>query len=526
MALTDAVEQLNNKITAIADSLREATGKTGELSLDDMPTAISGLGSGGGDTTIEDGLITRTLTEYTNNRVETVGKYLFQNLTTFTKATFNNAKTIEQQAFSSCSNLTQVSIPKVTKICYGAFQSCQKLELPELPSGIVTIEQNGFTTCSKCTVKNFPITLTTIGNQAFQGCYGLTEVIFNSDVTFGTQVFYNSINIEKAYFGGKTTLGNNTFYGVSALKEVEFANSNPVTIPAQTFYNCTRLVTLILRSTTLSPLSATSAFTNTPIVTGLGYVYVDDSLIDSYKTATNWSTYANKIKGISELGVTSIEIKCDDINKVFTNQTTVNLTYNGGASEVYLKEQMGVNWSITGNATIDENGVVTLSNNAQAGDTITITATSKYNNNITATTTISVTDDPQYYSVDLNFGQWVDSGTTVDGHTVYKSDAGSFNVNNGTSTATITVAGYTTFKIYIRSYAEGGFDYTEAFAVDTTASRGRGLYTTKSKQSATVYTECAYTLDGGIHTIQIMYSKDSSGNTSDDRGYFYIAGGE
>ena len=42
-------------------------------------------------------------------------------------------------------------------------------------------------------------------------------------------------------------------------------------------------------------------FYNTAIENGTGYIYVPDSLVDSYKTATNWSTYASQIKPISEL---------------------------------------------------------------------------------------------------------------------------------------------------------------------------------------------------------------------------------
>ncbi len=32
-----------------------------------------------------------------------------------------------------------------------------------------------------------------------------------------------------------------------------------------------------------------------------GYIYVPDELVDAYKTATNWSVFANAIKGLSEL---------------------------------------------------------------------------------------------------------------------------------------------------------------------------------------------------------------------------------
>ena len=39
----------------------------------------------------------------------------------------------------------------------------------------------------------------------------------------------------------------------------------------------------------------------TTIEKATGYVYVPDDMVDTYKSATNWSTYASQIKGMSEL---------------------------------------------------------------------------------------------------------------------------------------------------------------------------------------------------------------------------------
>ena len=131
----------------------------------------------------------------------------------------------------------------------------------------------------------------------------------------------------------------------------------------------------------------------------------------------------------------------------------------------------------------------------------------------------------RYTEVDLNGGQWVDSGTQVDGHTVYKSDAGSYNINNGTSTCTVTVSGYSKVTVYARSYAESNYDYLEVGPLDGTVTRGSSsnVLTTQGKQSSTTYLSHTFTIEDKVqHTFQILYSKDSSSNTHDDRGYFYI----
>lgn len=131
----------------------------------------------------------------------------------------------------------------------------------------------------------------------------------------------------------------------------------------------------------------------------------------------------------------------------------------------------------------------------------------------------------QYTEVDLNGGQWVDSGTKIDGHTVYKSDAGSYNIGNGTSTCTVKVSGYSSVTVYARSYAESNYDYLEVGPLDGTVTRNSSsnVLTTQGKQSSTTYLSHTFTIeDKGQHTFQILYSKDSSSNTHDDRGYFYI----
>lgn len=74
------------------------------------------------------------------------------------------------------------------------------------------------------------------------------------------------------------------------------------------FYNCTNLKSLIINNPKVFPLigddgdTGANAFTGSSIASGTGYVYVPDDLVETYKTTTNWSTYANQIKGISELG--------------------------------------------------------------------------------------------------------------------------------------------------------------------------------------------------------------------------------
>ena len=349
---------------------------------------------------------------------------------------------------------------------------------------------------------NLPDTLTWIGESAFSGCSSLALTELPS---------------------GVKNLGNSVFSGCSNLRELTIKgdiNNFSTGEYDGTFSSCTSLSKIILPNITKVPNMSLTTFYNTPIRNGGGYVYVPNNLLNDFISATNWSAISEQIRVID---FESVEINDTKINTYNNNKTiTLKITYNGGADGLFKPEQEGYTLSVSGNATLDGN-VLTLTDNAQVGDIITVTVTSTYDNSISSTQEIEVVYIEPSITVNLNNGQWVDSGTTTDtGSVIYKSDAGSYNINNGKSTAILTVVGYTNVKLYIRSYAEGGYDYTEAFAVDTTATRAKGLFSTKNNNSATKYVECVYKLDDGTHTIEIMYSKDGSGNSNDDRGYFYI----
>ena len=94
-----------------------------------------------------------------------------------------------------------------------------------------------------------------------------------------------------------TTVGKCAFYLCGNLVVADLPEVTSIDDSA--FRECA-LTTLILRSETVASLGKTSAFNSTPIASGTGYIYVPAALVDSYKTATNWSTYANQFRAIED----------------------------------------------------------------------------------------------------------------------------------------------------------------------------------------------------------------------------------
>ena len=123
--------------------------------------------------------------------------------------------------------------------------------------------------------------LESVGMYGFQNCQSLTEITLSS---------LCCIN------------GVGAFQGDSKLKKVDLPifgdtssdYSSKGTFPSGTFNGCSLLDTLILRnSSEIATLGNKNIFNNTPIASGTGYIYVPAALIDEYKTATNWVTFAD-----------------------------------------------------------------------------------------------------------------------------------------------------------------------------------------------------------------------------------------
>ena len=88
-------------------------------------------------------------------------------------------------------------------------------------------------------------------------------------------------------------IGDYAFYKCNTLTNVSFPKAT--SIGSQAFDSCSVLTTLYIGTelNTVCTLSNINAFKD---CTNLTNIYVPESLVDDYKSATNWSSYASKIK--------------------------------------------------------------------------------------------------------------------------------------------------------------------------------------------------------------------------------------
>ena len=218
--------------------------------------------------------------------------YTFANQTQITSVKLPNITTLGTYCFKTCTNLGYVEIGGATKIPEYCFNSCSSLY--ELNIGGET------TTWSK---------ITTIGAHAFNGASNFAVDLAVPLITTVSQpsIFNNSGII--SFTGAKVqSIGTNTFANCPNLTKVDIGKNSWVTststvfINANAFQNSKALTALVIRKTSgaIYELKATSAFTGTPIETGEGFIYVPDALVEQYKAATNWSTYADQILPLSD----------------------------------------------------------------------------------------------------------------------------------------------------------------------------------------------------------------------------------
>ena len=131
-------------------------------------------------------------------------------------------------------------------------------------------------------------------------CTAITSVDFPNVTKASGYTFYECRNLKTANMPSLKTMESYGFQGCASLTRLDFPCL--IRIQAGMFYGCQSLNTLILRrSDDICYLnSPMQAFDDTPIARGTGYIYVPAALIDTYKTATNWSVFADQFRAIED----------------------------------------------------------------------------------------------------------------------------------------------------------------------------------------------------------------------------------
>jgi hypothetical protein len=130
-----------------------------------------------------------------------------------------------------------------------------------------------------------------IAFSAFLSCHSLTSINFFKCTTVGSYAFAHCYNLSLASLPACTAISSGAFM------------------------RCSKLSTIYLAGSSVCKLQHSNAFSSTKITSTTGSIYVPLSLGWSYKNATNWTYFFNRIFSIEgeEIVEPSISFTIDGI---------------------------------------------------------------------------------------------------------------------------------------------------------------------------------------------------------------------
>ncbi len=224
-------------------------------------------------------------------------------------------------AFTNCYSLAQITLPSgVTSIGGSAFVSCSSLAQITLPSGVTSISYRAFETCYSLAQITLPSSVTSIGGSAFYTCYSLAQITLPNGVTsISSKAFSNCYSLAQITLpSGVTSIGEHAFETCRRLVQITLP-SGVTSISGYAFSSCYSLAQITLPSgvTSISGYAFSACYgmafydftvcTAVPTLNGANTfnsiaadceIRVPAALLDEWKAATNWATYASHIVGV------------------------------------------------------------------------------------------------------------------------------------------------------------------------------------------------------------------------------------
>jgi hypothetical protein len=279
-----------------------------------------------GDETVLSMITDGTITEFKDNVITSLKTCAFSYCDLLETVDLPNVTSVGSAAFYNCKSLKSVNLPNVSTIISGyenqkfVFGYCDSLESIYLPK-LTTVTDQMFSYCKSLKSVNLPNANNKINNNAFYYCTSLESIDLPKATTIGDYAFYCCDKLTQVNLPNVTTINQYAFYYCDSLKLLDLPKATTINSNGLSYTRA--LTALILRSSTLCKLSSTNSLSSSSVGNGAGYIYVPRNLIDSYKTATNWSAYASQFRILEDYTVDgTIDGKLDE-SKLKVPQTTV-----------------------------------------------------------------------------------------------------------------------------------------------------------------------------------------------------------
>ena len=135
------------------------------------------------------------------------------------------------------------------------------------------IDDGMFSWCDGLTSVVFPKTIRTIGRESFSTCYGLNSITFrNGLISIGALAFFDCFSLTSIIFPESiTNIGESCFETCEHIGSVTVKASVPPILGAAAFENSSSIIT----------------------------IYVPSESVNTYKAASGWSSYSDRIQAIA-----------------------------------------------------------------------------------------------------------------------------------------------------------------------------------------------------------------------------------
>lgn len=227
---------------------------------------------------------------------------------------YNKAKTELVCALNSKSD-SNYSIPStVTTIRNNAFNGCSEIYEITIPESVKTIGEYAFAYCEKLISVKLPSAITEVPEGCFDHCSNLSSVVLSSNTkSIGDYAFRWCAGMNAFNMPSKVSkIGNSTFYECRGLKSVSVPASVK-SIDDGAFYDCQKLTNIYFGGTSSQWNGVSVALNNNPLKSAkVSYNWSDVSSVGGYVTGdVDQDTFVNikdatevqkSIANISEIG--------------------------------------------------------------------------------------------------------------------------------------------------------------------------------------------------------------------------------
>lgn len=178
------------------------------------------------------------------------------------------------------------------------FKQLSALKAIAIPSAVSSLSDSVFYMCRSLSIAIIPSAATSTGGYLFATCYALMHIAPPKGLTDISGGFARSCAaLARAHLpSGAASIGASAFQDCAGLAALAIPGSVE-SIAASAFQGCSGVKFYDFTGHTAVPtLSNSNAFTG---IAADCEIRVPASLVDTWKAATNWSTYADQIVGVS-----------------------------------------------------------------------------------------------------------------------------------------------------------------------------------------------------------------------------------